>query len=116
MNGFSFSLVSYPSGFTQMLIALDFALGPSREIVITGNEKETGVLELVHEMYLHFLPNKVVVLHPDSGDRTKKIEMLAPFLKAQRSIDGLATAYVCRNYICDLPTTDPAKFKTLLEG
>jgi uncharacterized protein YyaL (SSP411 family) len=31
-----------------------------------------------------------------------------PLLEGRRAVGGQATAYVCRNYACDLPATDPA--------
>jgi len=34
---------------------------------------------------------------------------LAPFTKDLTTIDGKATAYVCRNYMCNLPTIDVQK-------
>jgi hypothetical protein len=34
------------------------------------------------------------------------IDEIAPFIKNQKSIDGKATAYVCRNHACSQPTTD----------
>ena len=42
------------------------------------------------------------------------IEKLSPFVKNQNVINGKPTAYVCKNYICNLPTTDLAKLKGLL--
>ena len=51
-----------------------------------------------------FLPNKVVLLRPD-GEEGKQIARLAAYTRDQTSIDGKATAYVCRDYACALPTT-----------
>ena len=38
------------------------------------------------------------------------------FARDLRSIDGRATAYVCRNYICAMPTTDPDKMIRLVQA
>ena len=48
------------------------------------------------------------------GD-SPEICRLAPFTSTQSSIDGRATAYVCRNYNCKLPTTDAVEMLSLLE-
>ena len=59
-----------------------------------------------------FLPNKVVLLRP-SGDEPE-IVALAPYTEDQLPRDGRATAYVCRNFACNLPTSDPEKMIALL--
>jgi len=62
-----------------------------------------------------FLPNKVLLLHPE-GEGEDAIERLVPFVKEQRKIKGTATAYVCENYRCKLPTTDVAKMISIMEA
>ena len=114
INSFPESLAHYPSGFCQMMIALDFALGPAREIVIAGDEKNPVFQDLVREIYRPFLPNKVVISHP-VDERARKIESLSSFVKAQVSQGGKPTVYVCRNYVCDLPVTEMEKLKNLLQ-
>ena len=59
-----------------------------------------------------FLPNKVVLLRPDA--KSPAITRIAPYTTAQTSIDGKATAYVCRDFACRAPTTDAAKMLELL--
>jgi uncharacterized protein YyaL (SSP411 family) len=110
LDAFSHSIAPYPSGYPQMLIALDFALGPSREIVLAGELHAKEIQEMVNEIYSRFMPNKVVALN----SAEKKIETLVPFAKDQKPIDGKPTAYVCKNYVCQLPTTDVQQLKELL--
>ena len=43
-------------------------------------------------------------LHDDDDHKTAEL----PLLKDRGRIDGRATAYVCRNYTCDLPVNEPA--------
>jgi len=59
------------------------------------------MLSLVHQRYL---PNKVVLAAEH-----------APFLKDAVAKDGRATAYVCENFICKLPTSDLDKLAQLLK-
>jgi uncharacterized protein YyaL (SSP411 family) len=115
MESFGGKISNMPAGFTQFLIALDFALGPSKEIVIAGNpddEKTKRMLEAVHS---RFIPNKVLILHPD-GEEGKAIESLVPFVKQQKQVNGKVTAYICENYLCNLPTSDVEKMISLLES
>ena len=112
-DGFSAQIVQTPMHFPQLLIALDFALGPSQEIVIAGEKENQKTQAMVRFLYGRFLPNKVLILHP-SGKEGKRIESLVPFVASQGPIDGEPTAYVCENYVCRLPTKDLKEFEKIL--
>jgi uncharacterized protein YyaL (SSP411 family) len=102
-----------PSAFPQLLTALDFWLGPSQEIVIAGNPASSDTREMVRLVHQRFLPRAVLALHPvDAG--AQAIEGLVPFIAAQRPLQGKATAYVCENYVCNLPTSDLSRLRQLL--
>jgi uncharacterized protein YyaL (SSP411 family) len=94
-----------PSASAHLMSGLDFMLGPSFEIVLAGAD----VRPLQRAVFASFVPNKVV-LH--SG---VDIASIAPFTKAQRAIGGKATAYVCTNHLCRLPTSDTEKVRDLLD-
>jgi uncharacterized protein len=102
-----------PSGHTVMLAALDFAVGPSREIVLAAGSIEE-VAELRSALRSRFLPRTVTLFHA-SGHEGGVLRDLAPFLSGQRPVDGRATAYVCENYSCDAPVTSPAALAALLD-
>ena len=114
MRGFSEQLWQNPAAYPQMMIALDFALGPSQELVIAGQVGSPDVQEMVRQIYRPFLPNKVVAFHPE-GKGGREIEALVPFLKDQVAQGGKATVYVCENYACNLPTTSGEQLQALLE-
>lgn len=61
-----------------------------------------------------FIPNKVVIFRPDDAD-SSEIMHLADYSKNLSSKEGKATAYVCRNFTCKLPTTDPKEMLELLD-
>ena len=110
---FGETINQHPSGYTQFMCALDFALGPTREIVIAGEPDQKDTKQILQEIGKRFLPRKVLLLHP-SKDRS--IEKIAQFIKEQLSIEGKATAYICENYACNAPTNDINKIIQLLEG
>jgi uncharacterized protein YyaL (SSP411 family) len=100
-----------PQAHTEMLMALDFALGPTKEIVIAGAADAAATRALLAVVRQRYLPRAVVALHPpDDG----AVEALVPFLRQQRMINGKPAAYVCENYVCKLPTTEPKKLQELL--
>jgi uncharacterized protein len=85
----------------QMLVGLDYALGPRREVVIAG-----GGDELLQQVRSRFLPTTITLR---AGAR------FFPAAASMREIDGKPTAYVCEDYTCQLPTNELAKLGELLQ-
>jgi len=102
-----------PAAYTQLMIAADFAVGPSYEIAIAGDSRASDTREMLEAIHRRFIPNKVMVLLPTER-RSQEVKRLAPFTREQSSIDGKATAYVCVNHRCKLPTTDIDTMLSLL--
>jgi len=114
VQAFSGQVNQSPSAFPQFLIALDFRLGPSQEIVIAGDPDSADTQQMLRAVSGRFLPRAVLTMHP-VGEAAKSVEALVPFIKEQRPLQGKATAYVCKNYVCNLPTTDLTKLTALLD-
>jgi uncharacterized protein YyaL (SSP411 family) len=92
-----------PSAYTYFLSTLDFALGPSCEVVITGLAGADDTQAMLTALRRSYYPNRVVLFRPESDPA---ITRLAPYTAELVSLDGRATAYVCRRYACQAPTTD----------
>jgi uncharacterized protein YyaL (SSP411 family) len=112
-RAFSGNVKEAPFAHTQYLLAIDFILGPSYEVVIAGNPDAGDIREMQNAIASRFVPNKVVILHPIVAGLSD-IEQLAAYTKTQTSVDGKATAYVCQNYVCNQPTTDIQKMLEFL--
>jgi uncharacterized protein YyaL (SSP411 family) len=102
-----------PRGFTGFLLGLQFALGDAREIVLAGPRDDASTHRLIEVVRERFRPH-TVVLHRAPGD-DPPIADLAPFTVEQRPKDGMSTAYVCRNFQCEAPVTDPDALRAQLE-
>jgi uncharacterized protein YyaL (SSP411 family) len=102
-----------PTAFTQFLCGLDFAIGPSSEVIIAGNMNQTDTRAMLAALRRSFVPNKVVIFRP-ANKTVPDIETIAPFVQSHLPINGQATAYVCTNFTCALPTNDPQKMLELL--
>ena len=109
---FAETVNNYPFGYTQFLCALDFALGPTKEIVIAGEPGSDDTKQILKEIRKRFLPGKVIILHPE---RDKTIEAIIGLVKEQKTIDGKATAYICENYACKAPANDMNRIVKLLD-
>ena len=97
-------MARFPGGAGHWLCALDFYLSEAREIAIVGEADDDGTRMLVREVYRSYVPNRVVV-GASGGDGA--VDGL-PLLEGRDQVGGLPTAYVCRNYVCNLPTNDTA--------
>ena len=107
---FSEKMAQYPAGFSQALMALEYQIGPAREIVFAGTAQE--IEPFLSRLRAHFIPNLVVLLNdPASHETLKKISLFA----AGKGKTGGPAAYICRNQVCGLPVTDPERFEKLLE-
>jgi uncharacterized protein YyaL (SSP411 family) len=60
------------------------------------------------------VPEKIVMLVADEASR-KKLAGYLPVVETMTRLHGKASAYVCENYACKLPTADAAKFAELLQ-
>jgi len=104
-----------PVNYTQLLSALDFAFGPTREIVVAGRRGDDLTERMLGKVAASFNPRQIALFRPVDV-KNPEITRLAPFTKELTAIEGQATAYVCQNYQCNLPTTDWDRFRQLLEG
>jgi len=105
-RAFSGPVAANPAAHAFVLLALDFALGPTYEIVIAGRPEAEDTLALLAALRGRFIPNKAVLLRPEPADAPPIVD-LAEFTRPQRALDGRAAAYVCRNFVCRAPTTEP---------
>jgi hypothetical protein len=99
-----------PLGYTMLLCALDYALGPTYEVALAGSLEDVGLKEMLAAIRIRFLPNKAVVLVSGS-----EIVNVAPFTRDLVPVKGKAAAYVCSDHVCQLPATSAAELMALLE-
>jgi uncharacterized protein len=102
----------HPAGFGRFLGALDFALGPVAEVALVW-PPEADPMPLVTTVFGRYLPNRVVA-GAAAGDAGAASGL--PLLEARQPIEARPTAYVCRNYACQLPVTDRESLARQLES
>ncbi|MGW8265629.1 MAG: thioredoxin domain-containing protein [Longimicrobiales bacterium] len=91
----------YPSAFGRLLSVQASLLDPPLEVVLLGSPEDTGTESLLREVHRPYAPNKVVI-----GGETDALPPL-PLLQGRSPRGGRPTAYVCRNFTCGPPITDP---------
>ncbi len=106
-------LVKAPTGFGKALCALDRYVGPGREVAIVGDPAGEQTRALVAEVTsLRFLPDTVLAVASGDDDRSRSIVGL---LEGRTMRAGEPTAYVCRNFVCAMPVTDPRELGLQLD-
>ena len=104
-------LDQHPSGFAQMLSGLCFFLNPE-EIGIIGSKGDLKTKSMLKEIYLAYLPNKILNLR-DPQEPIK--EKWFPFL-TEKGIPEVPTTFVCKGFTCLPPVRDEEELKKILEG
>jgi uncharacterized protein YyaL (SSP411 family) len=114
IDAFATTLSHFPSAMPQMLVALDYSLSKPRQIVIAGKNDAPETKALVKEVNRHFQPRTILVL-ADGAEGQKYLGEKNEAIRAMSPIDGKPAAYVCENFICKAPVTDPAELAELLK-
>jgi uncharacterized protein YyaL (SSP411 family) len=96
----SAALAAYHAGFSQVVL------------VAHGDAADTA--PLVEVLASAYRPFSVVI--PTHAEHTRRqVGDLLPFVVAMTAVDGKATAYVCRDFRCEQPVTDPGRLAAMLE-
>ncbi|HMT07105.1 MAG TPA: thioredoxin domain-containing protein [Pyrinomonadaceae bacterium] len=93
----------HPQGFGRALSGLEFHLGNGREIAViceSGNDLQDFILR-------QYLPHDVIVAANEGSNAI-------PLLEGRTMLDGNATVYVCRHYVCSRPVTSLEDLKAEL--
>ena len=113
IGAFHVTLSRFPSAMPQMLVALDFSSSKPRQIVIAGKKDVPETKALLAEIHRHFLPTTIVLL-ADGADGQNYLREKIEGIRTMSMVEGKPAAYVCENFTCKAPVTEPAKLAELL--
>jgi uncharacterized protein len=100
----------HPYAMPLMMVGLDWSRRSFMQVVLAGEVGDEELHAMKDEVYLQYLPQKVV-FHNDAI-----LERENEFIRELQPIDGMATAYVCQNFTCELPVNTSGKLRLLLES
>jgi uncharacterized protein YyaL (SSP411 family) len=99
----------HPHALAYLLRALDFHFAAVKEVALVESSGAHGLGELASVVRSRFRPHLVLAGGPEGSER--------PELMLERSpVDGRPAAYVCENFACRQPVTDPEKLARALDG
>ncbi len=102
-----------PRGFAFSLVALDFALGSTREIVLAFPDEHFHDHPFFTTLEQGYFPRQVVLVK--TPETAAKLSALAPFTRELNAVNQHPTAFVCHDFVCELPVTTQEAFAELLK-
>ena len=115
LRGFGQRMVSMPRAMPWMMAALSAYHAGVLQIVVAGRRDGVdarALLDAVDRVYLPFS----VIAEVEPGEHRDRLSRSVPRLAAMGMRDGRATAYVCREFACQAPTTDVSELARQLKG
>ena len=82
------------------------------QVIIAGDKEKEDTKALLKIVNSFYLPNKILIVHQPEEETflSRHLEIL----KSVKLTEEKATAYVCENYTCSAPVSDPDRLKRLL--
>jgi uncharacterized protein YyaL (SSP411 family) len=114
LAAFAARLTAAPVALPQMLAACEFRLGPARQIILVGDRDADDTKALLRTLHARFVPRKIVLL-VDSAETRILLSAAIPAIAAMEPLDGRASAYVCRDYTCQMPVNTADAFAELIQ-
>jgi hypothetical protein len=97
-----------------LMEALALHLGGGQQIVIAAADAASAepLAKIVRQS---FLPNSLLLL-ADGGESQAWLAKENPSMNGMKPVDGKPAAYVCQNFACQAPVTDPAALAKLIDA
>jgi uncharacterized protein len=108
-------LARSPAALAEMLVALDGLGSSPKQIIIAGKPDAPDTRAILQEVNRRYLPNAILIL-ADDGPGQRYFSPKIEFFKDVHPTEGKATAYICQNFVCQLPTTDLTLISKLLDA
>jgi len=114
LAAFAPRLTAAPVALPQMLAACEFRAGQPRQIILVGGRDGADTKALLRSLHVRFVPHKIVLL-VDSAEARAALAAAIPTIANMELLDGRASAYVCRDYTCQLPVNTPDALAELIQ-
>jgi uncharacterized protein YyaL (SSP411 family) len=101
----------YPQAFGEALNAVALLVSGINEVALIGPPDSAELRALLAVLRQPYRPAQVVACAPQPDDAHP-----IPLLRGRTLLDGQPTAYVCRQFACQLPVTTPEALAAQLGG
>ena len=93
----------FPRGFAKSLAVLDFLTEGPIELAVVGKSEDPTLGAIRDAIRQEYLPNRII-----ATTRSMDGTSAHPLLAGKQTVDGRAALYICRNFSCQQPLTDPS--------
>ena len=104
-----------PHALPQLLAAIELALAAPRTLVIAGDPRSDAARELAAVAHERLGP-RLVVLAADGAEGQDWLAGRRDYLATLRPGPAGATAYLCEDFTCQAPISDPRELRRALGG
>ncbi|HLZ35228.1 MAG TPA: aldo/keto reductase, partial [Nitrospira sp.] len=102
LRAYGKQMARYPRAFAKSLALLDFLTEGPIELALIGRRDDPGLAAMQQAIREIYLPNRIIAA-TDTIDGSST----HPLLVGKGTVNGRAALYVCRNFACQQPMTDP---------
>jgi len=104
-------MAASPMAAGQLLVALDFYLGPVQEFAVVGDPAAKETQQVLRLLRSRFLPDKVLAFKDQAAEQA--LEKEVPLLAEKTSRDCVTT-YICQDFTCREPLVGAAALEAVL--
>ncbi len=103
-------------GYASLLSVCADYLHKPQEIVLIGTPGAPDTQAMLAALHRTYVPHKTLVLIDPHRAETAlaALPLLRDVLAGRTQVDGKATVYVCHDFTCSLPVSEPAELTALL--
>jgi hypothetical protein len=102
-------LAQTPTSLSELLLAVDFHLDVPKEVIIVTPTSRAEAEPFLAQLRVSYLPNRILAIATEGEDLASQAKLVA-LLQYKVAQGRKATAYVCEEGVCKLPTTNPSEF------
>ena len=102
-------IARYPRAFAKTLALVDFLTEGPLELAFVGDETQEGLRALRRAVADQYLPNRIIATAAPGTPSS------SPLLEGKQPVDGQPALYICRNFSCRQPITDPRAISNALQ-
>jgi uncharacterized protein len=114
LRGFGTRMTQVPLAMPWMMAALSAYHAGVMQIVVVGERDGSDTRTLLDAVGRTYLPFSVLA-QVEPGQRRDRLAQSMPLLSGMDMREGRATAYVCRNFACQMPTAEVSELTRQLQ-
>ncbi len=100
----------YPTAFAYWLQVMEIALGPNQQIALVyPAEQSSAAVQWLRPANTPYHPRRIFVRSEQAG-----VDNAPAIFKDRPPIDNRTTAYICQNFYCKQPVTDPETYRRMI--